>query len=508
MRNRVRIPGLLLILIASLMSAQAPPRTPAQERPARIKARAAAAAAARAPAKFFPYEVQTKSLPNGLAVIVIRTPEFKDMATYATAVYSGSRNETQKGKTGLAHLFEHIMFLHEYGGRPGGYEAEIRRMGASNNAWTDYDMTFYHPTTFTANLEGPISRPGGPVPGLIELEASRFKGLKLDQKTFQVEAGAVLGEYRRIFSDPREKMVEQFSPVAFPNHPYGHTVIGYYDDVVNMPNAWDAAWEYYGNYYKPNNVAIVVAGDVDPQAVFAEVEKDYADWKPSHPPQIPPENLESGPKNVHVSWEADVSPQLMVAYHTPATKPGSKETAVSQILPELLVSRSAPLFQKLRYQKQTVTDFGIYGDTEFIESTDPHLLVLNAEMDLDRLRKNGDKYVADVQNDITSGVDDLKTFSKQPNAAQTLAVVKSKVKNDFLATFDSTLDIARQFAWYYRFDRDPQALDRLMQAVDSLTPADIDAYAAEYLTTDRRIITTLWKGQGQQSAAPGGSEVK
>ena len=444
------------------------------------------------PAKVFPYEVQTKALPNGLNVIVIRTPEFKDMVTYSTVVFAGSRNETEKGKTGLAHLFEHIMFRHEYGGKPGGYDDAIRRMGAHNNAWTDYDLTFYHPTTFTENLIGPIQRPDGPVPGLIELEASQFKSLTLDRKTFEVEAGAVLGEYRRVFSDPGEKMIEELSPMAFPHHPYGHTVIGYREDVENMPNAWDAAWEFFHNYYAPNNVAVIAVGDVEPAKLFAEAEKRYSDWKPSHPPQIPAEQAPDGPKQVHVKWEADVSPRLVVGYHTPAMKPGSKETAVTQILPELLASRSAPLFQKLRYQKQSVTDFGVLDGTELLEGTDPHLLLLDSTLDLDRFRKEGNAYVGDVQKDVIAGADDLKQFSKEKNAAQTLKVVKSKVRNDFLGGLNSTLNIAQTFAWYYRYNRDPHVLDTLMQGIDSLTPKDIDAYAEKYFTPQGRVVTTLW----------------
>ena len=194
-------------------------------------AASAAFAQPKTAAKFFPYPVESKTLPNGLNVVVIPTPEFHGMVTYATAVLAGSRNETQEGKTGLAHLFEHIMFLHQYEGQPDGYQQAIRRMGAFNNAFTDYDLTFYHPTTFTSNLVGPVQGPDGPGPGLIPLEASRFENLKLDRKTFQVGAGAVLGEYRRIYSDPGEKMIEEMSPVAFPRHPYGHTVIGYEKDV-------------------------------------------------------------------------------------------------------------------------------------------------------------------------------------------------------------------------------------------------------------------------------------
>ena len=452
---------------------------------------------------FFPYEVKTKTLPNGLTIVVIPTPEFKDMVTYSTAVFAGSRNETEKGKTGLAHLFEHIMFRHEFGGKPNGYDDAIRAMGAHNNAWTDYDLTFFHPTTFTQNLIGPIQRPEGPVPGLMELEASRFKGLTLDRKTFEVEAGAVLGEYRRVFSDPAEKMVEDFSPVAFPNHPYGHTVIGYRDDVENMPNAWDAAWQFYHNYYAPNGVAIIAVGDVDPAKIFAEAEKRYSDWKPSHPPAIPAEQAPDGPKQVHVNWEADVAPHVAIAYHIPAIKPGTKETSVTEILSELLTSRSAPLFQKLRYQKQTVTDFSILGGNELLEGTDPHLLVLDSQLILDRFRKDGDAYVSEVENDVIPGVESLKTFSKQPKAAETLRVIKSKVRNDFLGGLNSTGSIAQVFAWYYRYNRDPHALDSLMAGIDSLTPQDVDSYANKYFTPQSRVVTTLWHdqkaGNGQEA---------
>jgi zinc protease len=468
---------------------------------------AAAAALAQPPktaAKFFPYPVESKTLPNGLNVVVIPTPEFRGMVTYATEVLAGSRNETQEGKTGLAHLFEHIMFLHQYEGQPHGYQQAMRRMGAFNNAFTDYDLTFYHPTTFTSNLVGPVRGPDGPGPGLIQLEASRFENLKLDRKTFQVEAGAVLGEYRRIYSDPGEKMIEEMSPVAFPRHPYGHTVIGYEKDVENMPHAWDAAWEFYGNYYKPNNVALVVVGDVEPKAIFSEVEKYYSDWKPSHPPQIPPEQRPQGPKNVHVDWEADVSPRLVVGYHTPAMHPGDKETAVTMVLPELLVSRSAPLFQKLRYQKQTVTNFSILDGTELLQSTDPHLLLIDSELMLDRFRKEGQPYVNDVQNDVIAGVDALQHFSQQPGSSHILQVVKSKVRNDFLAGLDSTYDIAQTFAWYYRFNRDPNAIDALMQAIDSLSPRDIDAYAQKYFTPQGRIVTTLWHGAAARSSSSTG----
>jgi zinc protease len=444
-----------------------------------------------ATAKVFPYKIYTRTLANGLNVVIIPTPEFKDMVTYSTAVFAGSRNETQRGKTGLAHLFEHEMFLHQYNGAKGGYEEQIRAMGAHNNAWTDYDMTFFHPTTFTSNLVGPIKRAQGNIPGLIELEASRFQHLSIDRKTFELEAGAVLGEYRRIFSNPTEKMIEVLSEKAFPSHPYGHTVIGYLSDVENMPQAWDAAWEFYRNYYQPNSLALIIVGDVKPEQLMPQIEKAYAGWKGSPVPAIAPETEPTGEVLVHVPWEAEVSPHVMVGYRTPAVQLGTKETAVGQIISELLVSRSAPLYQKLRYQKQTVTDVGM-AMSPF--TTDPMLLMIDSELMLDRFRKDGAPYASDVQSDIVAGLEELKHFSQTPNAAKTLEVIKSRTRNDVLASLNSTGAIAQTFAVYYRFGRDPHALDTAMAGINSLTPADIDAYAQKYFTRNRRVIATLWPG--------------
>jgi zinc protease len=482
---------LCLALVAAPVSAQ---HLPARRGVTAQKPRPAA------PARFFPYEIHHKTFANGLNVIIIPAPEFKDQVTYATSVFAGSGKETQKGKTGLAHLFEHIMFLHEYGGKPEGYEDAIKRLGADNNASTDYDLTFYHPFTFTSNLVGPVQTPEGPTPGIIELEASRFKNLKIDRKSFQVEAGAVQGEYRRIFSFPTEKLIEEMSPVAFPNHPYGHTVIGYREDVENMPNAWDAAWEFFRNYYNPASLAIVVVGDVNPQKLFPVIEKAYADWKPVPPPKTPAPIYPPNEPPVHVNWEADVAPHIMIAYHTPAEDPATADAAMALVLNELLTSRSAPLFQKLRYRKQTVTNFSTYATPD---STAPHWFVLDSELSLDRFKQEGDKYINDVQGDIINGVDELKNFSRQPNAARTLEVIKSKVKNDFLAQLNTTENISYIYSWFFRFNRNPNVLEVLMQSVMALTPTDVDTYARTYLKHEGRIIGTLWHGEAPKSEKSG-----
>src|SRR5688572_16802207 len=89
----------------------------------------------RAQAQFFPYPVQKKTLANGLDVIVIETPEFKDVLSFNTLILAGSGRENEKGRSGLAHLFEHIIFRHDHD-TPNAYQAAVEALGAYNNAYT------------------------------------------------------------------------------------------------------------------------------------------------------------------------------------------------------------------------------------------------------------------------------------------------------------------------------------------------------------------------------------
>lgn len=90
-----------------------------------------------------------------------------------------------------------------------------------------------------------------------------------------------------------------------------------------------------------------------------------------------------------------------------------------------------------------------------------------------------------------------RSCSPAPGAAETLDVVKSKMRYDFLNRLSSTGSIAVNFSVYFRFDRDPNVITALMKAIDSLTPADIDAYANKHFRPERRIITTLWQGPAE-----------
>ena len=430
---------------------------------------------------FFPYPVHREILPNGLHVLAIEMPEFKDVLSYNAMILAGARNETVKGQSGLAHLFEHIMFRHMHGGEVGGYDQAIGRMGAFNNAWTWFDVTYYHPVTFTSNFDM-----------LHTLEQGRFKELSFTEKIFKTEAGAVLGEYRNNASDPSLRLSEVLLAAMYGDYGYGHTAMGYLEDVKDMPNEYEAAKKFYEDFYRPNNTLLLMAGDVTKDRVFAAAREGYGDWESAEIPssgEAPPVN---GPKREKVDWPVEVPPRVQLAYRMPPHVTGTVETAVGQILPELLVSEIAPLYQTLRSDKQLATSLSL--SRAQYESFGPGPFVLQAVLYLNLYQERGDALIEEALADMKAGVGDLKWFSQRGDAEEVLGKLKSKYQYDLLSQIGSPADAASRFAWYYRFEKDLEVFDKMVESVKALTPEDVDRFAQQYFVEGNQVVVTLIGG--------------
>jgi zinc protease len=445
----------------------------------------AATFAAAAHAQFFPYPVQKRTLPNGLDVIVIETPEFKDVLSFNTLILAGSGRENEKGRTGLAHLFEHIIFRHQHD-TPEAYQPAVEKLGAYNNAFTWYDITYYHPLTFTSNLEQ-----------LVPLEASRFKSLKYSERVFRTEAGAVYGEYRRSASDPSLRLEEVLGDLMYgPAHGYGHSTIGYLDDVKDMPNAFKSAQKFYDDYYRPNNAIIVVSGDVKADRVFSLVEQTFGDWKAKKTPEQPDPKPFNGPKKQHETWESDIPPRVMVAYMIPPYVPGSSEAATMDVIAELMGGETAPLYRKLRYEEQVASSLGV--DNVSSIGADARPLATYVTVAKDKYDTQGRALLDRVDADVSRAYESLSAFSSQSDSAARLESIKSQLRNDILASFNSPANIAQNFANYYRLSRDPQVLEKVAGALAALKPSDVDAFAKKYFTPKNRVSITLAGKGGAQ----------
>ncbi|HKP12135.1 MAG TPA: insulinase family protein, partial [Blastocatellia bacterium] len=174
---------------------------------------------ASADSKIFPYKYFMDDLPNGLRVVTVPT-DYPNIVALYIVVSTGSRNEVEPGKSGFAHLFEHLMFRGTEKTTPQQYNAALKRAGADSNAYTDDDRTVYH-TVFSKEDFDQI----------LSLEADRFQNLKVPVDLFKTETRAVLGEYNKNASSPTRKLYEVLRDTAFNAHTYKHTTMGYRQDV-------------------------------------------------------------------------------------------------------------------------------------------------------------------------------------------------------------------------------------------------------------------------------------
>lgn len=289
-----------------------------------VAAQCVALTAAAAPVSHF-------TLPNGLEAVVIedhRAPVVVQMVWYKT----GSADEL-RGKSGIAHYLEHLMFKGTDTMAAGELSKTVAANGGSDNAFTSYDYTAYHQRIAADRL------------GLVmKMEADRMRHLKISPEDASTELQVILEERsQRIDSDPGALLGEQMRAAQYLNSPYGTPVIGWRKEMEQLTRADAIAW--YKRYYAPNNAVLIVAGDVTPDEVKTLAEKYYGPLAPSEdiPPRIRPQEPPQVAERRLVFHDPRIAqPYLMRTYLAPERNPGDQKTAAAlTILAEILGGNSA-----------------------------------------------------------------------------------------------------------------------------------------------------------------------
>jgi zinc protease len=236
-------------------------------------------------------EVHEYKLKNGLQILIVpdhSAPVFTFQAWYRV----GSADEKLDPKlqrTGLAHFFEHMMFRGSKN-YPGDYFSIISPMGSNDeNATTSYDRTNYFESLPKERLDS-----------ILKLEADRAVNLVVNEKIFDTERGAVLGEYKMGRDRPGTIAYDELSSLAFEKSPYRATIIGTEEEIKGFTVA--EAQYFYRTYYAPNNATVILLGDLDPDTAVTHVEKFYGKMIPQEIPQnaaeIDPEQTKARRKQV------------------------------------------------------------------------------------------------------------------------------------------------------------------------------------------------------------------
>lgn len=283
-----------------------------------------------------PIRVDVHRLDNGLTII--HQPDHRaPVVSYQTWFRVGSRHE-KPGKTGIAHLFEHLMFKETKNLPEGEFDRRIEALGGRINAATWLDWTSYYADV-----------PADALDVVIALEADRMEHMILGPEQLEAERLVVMNERKeRVDNDPAGQLAEALWSRAYTRHPYGQPTIGWMPDIEAL--SLEDCLAFYRTWYAPNNATIVVAGAVDSDTLIDRIQRTYGHLAPQPIPAVvpitEPRQTEVRRFEEHLSLGAD---RLVMGYHAPAaTDPAA---AALEVLNEALFEGDSS-----RLQRALVTD--------------------------------------------------------------------------------------------------------------------------------------------------------
>jgi len=414
----------------------------------------------------FPYRYFVDKLDNGLTVITIPM-ESEGLVSYYTIVRTGSRDEWEPGHSGFAHLFEHMMFRGTKKFPGNMYDRIMTEIGADANAYTTDDYTCYHINFSAKDLEK-----------VMELESDRFINLSYSKNVFKTETGAVYGEYLKGKMSPWFMLEEKLHDLAFDVHTYKHTTIGFEEDIKAMPTMYEYSLSFFKRYYRPENVVIVVAGDVKREKVMELVKKYYGHWKPGYvEPKIQQEPEQKKERIGEVKYPGKTLPIIAIAYKGDRFDPENKNYVAALVIEELLFGENSELYKKLVLREQKV-EF-IYP--EFGINRDPSLFTIYTIV-------KSPKDIEYVKSEVISALEKLK--SSPPDERHLIDVI-NHMKYSFLMRLDTPSHVAASIARFIAVTGGIECVDKLYESLEKVRPEDICKAARLYFKLQRRTIVTL-----------------
>ena len=414
----------------------------------------------------FPYPIAETVLPNGLLVVAVPL-DTPGLAGHYVAVRTGSRNETEPGRSGFAHFFEHMMFRGTPRYTPERYNDVLKRLGADGNAFTTDDWTCYHVVAASSAL-----------PVVMDLESDRFMNLEYGVEAFQKEAAAVLGEYNKNASIPFNALFEKLHDTAYTTHTYKHTTMGFLKDIEDMPNQFEHSLQFFERWYRADNAVLVVAGDVVPDTVFELARRHYGAWRPGIAPfgtPVEPEQPEE--RSAHIAWDAPTLPLLAMAFHAPAFDADARPVRALDVLAQAYFAPTSALHKELVLDRQWV-DFLSAGAED---KRDPGYFLVLA-----RIKEA--RHVEDVRAAIERT---LETAGSTPLTAERLAQVASRLRYGFLSGLMTPEQVATTMCHYVQLTGGTSAIDRSFVTLDAVTAEDVTRTAARVFRRSNRTVVTL-----------------
>jgi predicted Zn-dependent peptidase len=437
----------------------------------------ALAAAAFAQSKLPKVEFTDTTLDNGLRVIIApdhAAPVIAVSLTYNT----GSRNEKQ-GRTGFAHLFEHMMFEGSANVGKGEHMLLVQNYGGSLNGSTNNDQTNYFEELPKNQLDMALF-----------LESDRMRALNITQANLDNQRNAVQEERRlRVDNQPYGKSSEELDSMAYDNFAYHHSVIGSMDD-LNAATLDDVK-NFFRIYYAPNNVVLVIAGDLDQKETLEKVKKYFGGIpRQPAPPAVDMKEPDHDKERRKTMNDALARlPQYRAVYNI---GPGNTaDTYALQILSSILSNgRSSRLYQHLVHDKQLALNAGAFAQAR----RGPGLFNVIA------IPRPGVK-IEDVEKALD---DEIEAVKKDGVTQQEMDKVHTQLLRQVIQTRSSMLGIANQLGTATIFYNDPNLINTAYGKLIAVTAEQVKQAAQKYLVPAHRSVVITMPGAGNAAHSAAG----
>ena len=413
--------------------------------------------------------IQEFKLDNGLKLVV--QEDHRSPVVVSQVWYRAGSIDEVNGKTGVAHVLEHMMFKGTKKVKAGQFSRLIAAAGGKENAFTGTDYTCYFQQLEKSQL--PLS---------FELEADRMANLQLSKEEFEKEIKVVMEERRWRTDDKPQSMVnEAFQGTAYRAHPYSRPVVGFMNDLENM--TYEDAREWYNNWYAPNNATLVVVGDVKADDVY-KLAKQYfgkvmPKTLPARKPQVEPPQI--GERRIIVKAPAK-QPYILMGYHVPALNDADKdwEPYALEVLAGVLSGNpAARLNQSLVRETQLAVD--VSAGYELLARGRLSLFELDGT-------PSENKTVTEVEAALLQQIEKIKTSGVTTGE---LDRVKAGVIAADVYQRDSMFYQAMQIGTVETIGFSWRILDDYSAKLRAVTSEEVQAVAKKYLVKDNLTIATL-----------------
>src|SRR5687767_10382393 len=416
-------------------------------------------------------QYQLTTLPNGLRVI-LSEDHSTPIVHVAIWYHVGSKNE-RPGRTGFAHLFEHLMFKGSKNVDPESHTSYIASVGGRSNAYTTEDETVFWETT-----------PAQYLPLSLWLEADRMATLRVEQEGFEREREVVKEERRmRVENQPYGRLSEIIYDHAFTTHPYKHPTIGSMAD-LEAASVNDVR-DFHRTFYVPENATVTIVGDFDMAQATQLVEQYFARVPKGRavPRDIPKEPAQTKERRavVEESWPL---PAVVVAYHV--TYDGHPDAYPLHITSKILSDgQSARIPRELVYNKRlALTAFGSGNITE-----DPNLFYSVAIV-------QPGKTVAEAEKAL---IEEFEKLKREPVLASELQRAKNQFARDYIVGRESNQEKAMHLAHAAVIHNDIKTADGEFDIFTNTTTADVQRVARTYFNeANRTVLYILPKAGGSR----------